>query len=105
MLMGLMERWNAKRGFDPPLRVGIGVHYGEVFCGVVGQEDRLEFTVLGEPVNIAARVEQSTKGLDRPFLASRDAVEAAGELEAWEEVSRRPLRGVSRAIVLMAPKG
>jgi adenylate cyclase len=104
MLIRLMERWNAKRAFDPPLRVGVGIHYGEVFCGVVGQEDRLEFTVLGEPVNIAARVEQSTKALDRPLLASRDAVEAAGEMEQWEEVSRRPLRGVTRPIVLMAPK-
>ena len=50
-LLELVERWNAKRGFDPPLRIGIGIHTGEMFCGVVGDEDRLEFTVLGETVN------------------------------------------------------
>ena len=52
-LLDLIERWNAKRGFDPPVRIGIGVHTGDVFCGVVGDESRLEFTVLGETVNIA----------------------------------------------------
>jgi adenylate cyclase len=103
-LQALIARWNAKRGFDPPVRIGIGIHYGEVFCGVVGGDERLEFTVLGEPVNIAARIEQSTKALDEPLLASREAVEAAGALAAWEEVSREPLRGVSREIVLMAPR-
>ncbi len=103
-LFALIERWNDKRGFDPPVRIGAGVHYGEVFCGVVGGDERLEFTVLGEPVNIAARIEQSTKALDQAFLASREAVAAAGEEELWEEISREPLRGVSREVVLMAPR-
>jgi len=102
-LFRLVERWNAKRGFDPPVRIGVGVHVGEVFCGVVGTEERLEFTVLGEPVNIAARIEQATKAVGADFLASREAIEAAGETDAWREVSREPLRGVSREIVLMAP--
>jgi adenylate cyclase len=99
-----VERWNAKRAFNPPVQIGVGVHFGEVFCGVVGTDERLEFTVLGEPVNIAARIEQATKAVGRDFLASQEAVEAAGEFDSWEEVSREPLRGVSREMVLMAPK-
>jgi adenylate cyclase len=86
------------------VQIGVGVHFGEVFCGVVGTDERLEFTVLGEPVNIAARIEQATKAVGRDFLASQEAVEAAGEFDSWEEVSREPLRGVSREMVLMAPK-
>jgi adenylate cyclase len=103
-LFRLVERWNEKRGFDPPVQIGVGVHHGEVFCGVVGTDERLEFTVLGEPVNIAARIEQATKHVGADFLASREAVEAAGELDGWEEISREPLRGVSREIVLMRPR-
>jgi adenylate cyclase len=103
-LFRLVERWNAKRAFNPPVQIGVGVHFGEVFCGVVGTDERLEFTVLGEPVNIAARIEQATKAVGRDFLASQEAVEAAGEFDSWEEVSREPLRGVSREMVLMAPK-
>jgi adenylate cyclase len=102
-LLALMERWNAKRGFEPPVRIGIGVHVGEVFCGVVGDEDRLEFTVLGEPVNTAARIEQATKSIEAPFLASRDVVEAAGETGRWTEVEHEPLRGVTRPVRLMRP--
>jgi adenylate cyclase len=103
-LLDLVAHWNVKRRFDPPVRVGIGCHCGEVFCGVVGDEARLEFTVLGEPVNITARIEQSTKSLDRPFLASHDVVEAADELDGWEEVQDAPLRGITRSVRLMAPR-
>ncbi|MFL4998111.1 MAG: adenylate/guanylate cyclase domain-containing protein, partial [Microvirga sp.] len=103
MLLDLVERWNSKRRFDPPVRVGIGAHIGEVFCGVVGDESRLEFTVLGESVNITARIEQSTKEVDEPFLASLEIVEAAGERERWAEVAHEPLRGMTRAVHLMAP--
>jgi adenylate cyclase len=103
-LQDLIERWNAKRRFDPPVRVGIGTHVGDVFCGVVGDDSRLEFTVLGESVNITARIEQATKALDEPFLASREVVEAAGETDRWVEMAHEPLRGMTRPVRLMAPK-
>lgn len=103
-LLDLVERWNAKRNFDPPLRIGIGVHTGEMFCGVVGDEDRLEFTVLGETVNTAARIEQATKTVLRDCLASQDVVMAAGEDSLWCEVDCPPLPGVTRKIVLMGLK-
>jgi adenylate cyclase len=103
-LLDLVERWNAKRRFDPPLRIGIGVHTGEMFCGVVGDEDRLEFTVLGETVNTAARIEQATKAVQCDCLVSQDVVMAAGEDGLWSEVDCPPLPGVTRKIVLMELK-
>ncbi|HZH50427.1 MAG TPA: adenylate/guanylate cyclase domain-containing protein [Microvirga sp.] len=103
-LLDLIDRWNAKRDFDPPVRIGIGIHRGEVFCGVVGDEDRLEFTVLGETVNTAARIEQATKSAGCDMLASWDAITAAGEDGLWEPVEHEPLRGVTRKIVLMRPQ-
>jgi adenylate cyclase len=103
-LLDLIDRWNAKRGFDPPVRIGVGIHRGEVFCGVVGDEDRLEFTVLGETVNTAARIEQATKSAHCDLLASWDAITAAGEDGLWIPVEHEPLRGVTRKIVLMRPQ-
>jgi adenylate cyclase len=102
-LLDLIERWNAKRAFDPPVRIGIGIHRGEVFCGVVGDEDRLEFTVLGETVNTAARIEQATKSANCDMLASWDAITAAGEDGLWAPAEHEPLPGVTRRIVLMRP--
>jgi adenylate cyclase len=104
-LLTLIERWNAKRRFDPPVRLGIGIHTGDVFCGVVGDESRLEFTVVGETVNIASRIEQATKAADCELLASQESVMAAGEEDLWTEVECDPLPGVTRRMVLMKPVG
>jgi len=90
-LVGVIARWTDKAG---AVRIGIGVHYGEVFCGIIGEEARYEFTVLGDAVNVAARLEQATKLHGVPILASEAARHAAGEpAAAWREVSREPLRG------------
>jgi len=102
-LLDLVDRWNRKRQFDPPVRVGIGVHAGEVFFGVVGDEKRLELTVLGDAVNVASRLEQATKEFAVPLLASADAVEAAGEASAWIEVSHGALRGRAGPVRVMRP--
>ena len=104
-LLTLIDRWNAKRGFVPPVRLGIGIHTGDVFCGVVGDESRLEFTVVGETVNIASRIEQATKATDCELLASQETVVAAGEEDLWTEVECEPLPGVTRRMVLMKPVG
>lgn len=103
-LLDLVERWNAKRGFSPPVRVGVGIHAGEVFCGVVGDEGRIEFTVLGEAVNVAARLEQATKTLGRSLLASRDVVETAGESDRWVEIACEQLPEASRPIAILTPR-
>jgi len=50
----LNEGWRAKG--RPELQVGIGLSYGEVFAGNIGSEQRLEFTVIGDTVNIANRL-------------------------------------------------
>ncbi|WP_134500854.1 adenylate/guanylate cyclase domain-containing protein [Microvirga pakistanensis] len=102
-LLRLIERWNIKRRFDPPVRVGIGIHTGDVFCGVVGDESRLEFTVVGEAVNIASRIEQATKNTDCDLLASSETVREAGEDDLWSEIAHEPLPGVTRSVVLMRP--
>ncbi len=54
------------------IRIGVGLHLGEVIYGNVGAADRLDFTAIGPAVNLVCRLETLTKRLDRPLLASRD---------------------------------
>ena len=63
----------------PPLRQGIGVHYGEAVAGNVGTSNRLQYTVMGETVNLASRLQEATKDLGYSILISREAMDAANK--------------------------
>ena len=102
-LLRLLDKWNSKRGLDRPIRVGIGIHTGQVYCGLVGDETRLEFTVLGDAVNAAARIEEETKRFGQPLLASEPLVSAAHELDRWQVVTVQPLRGRAEALTILSP--
>jgi adenylate cyclase len=71
MCLGL-ARLNADRtaGGRPPLEFAVGGHYGDVMYGNIGSRKRLDFTVIGPAVNIAARLETLTKALQRRALFS-----------------------------------
>jgi adenylate cyclase len=55
-----------------PLACGIALHVGDVFFGNVGAPARLDFTVIGQAVNCAARIERLCKELNEPLLISGD---------------------------------
>ncbi len=95
--------WNAEAEHGASVRIGIGLHGGEVFSGIIGEEARYEFTVLGDTVNVAARLEQATKAAGVPVLASEAVRRAAGQAGVtWREVSREPLRGRREAMPFYA---
>ena len=78
---------------DPPLGVelGIGLHFGTVLYGNVGSTTRIDFTVLGRAVNIAARIEGLCGTLATPLLFSRDIADRL--TEPARLVSRECLKG------------
>ncbi len=53
-LVEVIARWNLKGEHAAAVRIGVGLHCGEVFSGIIGEEARYEFTVLGDTVNVAA---------------------------------------------------
>jgi adenylate cyclase len=73
------RRWASMREADglPTVRVGAAVAVGPLIFGAVGDETRLEYTVIGDPVNLAAKLEKHTKVEKVDALTTRESLELA----------------------------
>jgi adenylate cyclase len=89
-LRGRVDARNATR--SPPIRYGLSLHFGDVLYGNIGAPARLDFTVVGPAVNLAARLEGLAARLDRAIVVSEGfASRCAG---TFEPLGRFALKGV-----------
>ena len=90
--------------FGGDLRVGVGVNSGPVMAGTIGGGGRLDFTVIGDVVNTASRVEAATRETDDDVLitsATRDLL--SDDHGRWVDRPALPLKGKSDEVRLLAP--
>ncbi|MEW5851591.1 MAG: adenylate/guanylate cyclase domain-containing protein [Myxococcota bacterium] len=78
--LGEHNRARAARGL-PPLEQGIGLHYGPVVAGNVGTLEQAQYTIVGDTVNLASRLESMTKEQKVPVLISQALLDAAAGAE------------------------
>ncbi|HWL34612.1 MAG TPA: adenylate/guanylate cyclase domain-containing protein [Frankiaceae bacterium] len=97
-LRAALAEVSAAYGID----AGIGVSSGLATAGNVGAEERFEYTVIGDPVNEAARLTEAAKTRPERVLASGPTVAGSG-LDGWREVGEETLRGRGTPTVLYAP--
>jgi class 3 adenylate cyclase/CHASE2 domain-containing sensor protein len=87
---------------ENPLAVGIGLHTGSVILGNIGSQRKLDFTVIGPPVNTASRIESLTKQYARAVLVS-DAVHAsAGAQFVFDSLGRAEVKGIEGGVEIFA---
>ncbi len=100
----LNEEW---KGLNRPvIKIGVGIHTGDVTCGVIGAERRLEYTVIGDAVNLSARLEATTKELAVPILISEDTARLLGEGHVVRTLGEVKVRGktTNTSVYTIEPK-
>jgi adenylate cyclase len=107
MMIAALDGWNAerRRAGEAPLAIGIGLNHGPAVLGDVGSEHSLSFTVIGDTVNTASRLQAMTREFRTPMVAGDALVaaaassdEAAPLVAALEDRGEQALRGRSGAV-------
>jgi adenylate cyclase len=99
LLAALNEHW-AQAPDRTPFRIGIGLHSGEAVVGNVGSQTRAQYTVIGDVVNTAARVEEMTKERQVELLLSDATAALLPEGEKLREIGEAGVRGRAGTIRL-----
>jgi adenylate cyclase len=104
-MLSAVDQWNAtKSPNDPPLKIGIGIHTGQVTAGNVGSPDRLEYSAIGEAVNLASRLESLTKDFKTSLVLSPATQEQVRDQFPTIPIGEAQVRGFPTAIPLYSLK-
>lgn len=88
-----------------PIKIGVGLHYGEAISGQIGSHERMEFTVIGDTVNTASRIEGATKGFGVDLLVSSSVLTKLDESFLIQKAGNVEVQGKTEALSLYQVDG
>jgi adenylate cyclase len=90
---------------EPALMIGMGLHAGTAISGTIGSDERMEYTVIGNTVNTASRIEASTKAFGADLLVTDDVISRVGEEFIVDYAGSAEVKGRSDALKMYKIRG
>ncbi len=104
MMRAALLEFNKDRGGDkkPIIKIGCGINTGDVVAGQIGSNERMEYTVIGDAVNLASRTESLNKPLGTDILITENTYKLIGKALIVEEMPSVTVKGKEKPVRLFA---
>ena len=105
-MLETLESFNSRQAKRkrPQFRIGIGLNYGLVTVGNIGSEKKMDYTVIGDMVNLASRLEELTKIYDVPFLISESVYARVKKEVPCRMIDKVMVKGKTQGTRIFYPK-
>lgn len=90
---------------QPPIKIGMGLHTGPAISGTIGSNERMEYTVIGDTVNMTSRIEASTKAFGTDLLVSQAVVDKVADGFLLNLAGAATVKGKTEPLNLFKVKG
>lgn len=99
----LIEKWKQERSIDT--EIGISLHSGSAFVGFIGPKNKLEYTAIGDTINICARLQEQSKAFNSAIVVSQDTLlQCSQHQQHFKPLGPVQIRGRDTAIDIWALK-